>query len=336
MAGHWEHFPHEADVGIRGFGATLAEAFEQAALAMSATAKLGAIPHEDKGRSVGWAALACMGVVFGDIGTSPLYTLNTAAKAASPDGQITPEAVLGIVSLIFWSLIVVISLKYATLIMRADNHGEGGILALLALVSPRRVKQNRRRAALLVVGLIGATLLYGDGTITPAISVLSAIEGLKIYAPQMEHFVVPLTVVILAGLFIIQRNGTSWLGGIFGPVMLIWFIIAGVLGIGGIVLGFAIQAVALGFSSVALVEPIVSTLVDEDACRGCGLCAALCPYGALEIVRGEKGRKVKVIPVACKGCGVCAATCYQHALSVNSYTDEQIGDQMKAFLDESA
>src|SRR5271165_1219888 len=209
---------------------------------MSATAKLGAIPHEDKGRSVGWAALACMGVVFGDIGTSPLYTLNTAAKAASPDGQITPEAVLGIVSLIFWSLIVVISLKYATLIMRADNHGEGGILALLALVSPRRVKQNRRRAALLVVGLIGATLLYGDGTITPAISVLSAIEGLKIYAPQMEHFVVPLTVVILAGLFIIQRNGTSWLGGIFGPVMLTWFIIAGMLGVGGIIRSPAVLA----------------------------------------------------------------------------------------------
>ncbi len=209
---------------------------------MSATAKLGAIPHEDKGRSVGWAALACMGVVFGDIGTSPLYTLNTAAKAASPDGQITPEAVLGIVSLIFWSLIVVISLKYATLIMRADNHGEGGILALLALVSPLWVKQNRSRAALLVVGLIGATLLYGDGTITPAISVLSAIEGLKIYAPQMEHFVVPLTVVILAGLFIIQRNGTSWLGGIFGPVMLTWFIIAGMLGVGGIIRSPAVLA----------------------------------------------------------------------------------------------
>src|SRR5208283_5858737 len=96
-------------------------------------------------------------------------------------------------------------------------------------------KQNRRRAALLVIGLVGATLLYGDGTITPAISVLSAIEGLKLYAPQLQHAVVPLTVVILAGLFIIQRNGTSWIGGLFGPVMLVWFIIAGVLGVGGIV-----------------------------------------------------------------------------------------------------
>ena len=143
------------------------------------------------------AALACMGVVFGDIGTSPLYTLNVAAKAASPTGQVSPEAVLGIVSLIFWSLIVVISIKYAILIMRADNHGEGGILALLALVSPRRAKQNRWRAVMVVVGLVGATLLYGDGAITPAISVLSAIEGVKIYAPQLERAVVPLTVVIL-------------------------------------------------------------------------------------------------------------------------------------------
>ena len=202
---------------------------------MSAIAKLGTPAHEDKDRSLGWAALACMGVVFGDIGTSPLYTLSVAVKAANPNGQVTPEAVLGIVSLIFWSLIIVISLKYATLIMRADNHGEGGILALLALVNPRRAKRSTRRFGLMVFGLVGATLLYGDGTITPAISVLSAIEGLKLYAPQMEHAVVPLTVVILAGLFIIQRNGTSWIGGIFGPVMLVWFAVVGVLGAGGIV-----------------------------------------------------------------------------------------------------
>jgi KUP system potassium uptake protein len=212
---------------------------------MSATAKLRTTAHtahEDEGRSLGWAALACMGVVFGDIGTSPLYTLNVAAKAANPNGQVTPESVLGIVSLIFWSLIIVISIKYAILIMRADNHGEGGILALLALVSPRRAKHTARRAALLIVGLVGATLLYGDGTITPAISVLSAIEGLKLYAPQMEHVVVPLTVVILAGLFLIQRNGTSFIGGLFGPVMLVWFITAGVLGLKGIVRSPAVLA----------------------------------------------------------------------------------------------
>ena len=202
---------------------------------MSASSKIVAVPREGRASLCAPAALACMGVVFGDIGTSPLYTLNVAAKSASPDGQVSPQAVLGCVSLIFWSLIIVISVKYAILIMRADNHGEGGILALLALVSPRRAKRNKWRAAMVVIGLIGATLLYGDGTITPAISVLSAIEGLKIYAPQLGRAVVPLTVVILTVLFLIQRNGTSWIGGIFGPVMLIWFIVAGVLGVVGIV-----------------------------------------------------------------------------------------------------
>jgi KUP system potassium uptake protein len=188
------------------------------------------------------AALACMGVVFGDIGTSPLYTLNVAAKAASPAGQVAPEAVLGIVSLIFWSLIIVISVKYAILIMRADNHGEGGILALLALISPRRAKQSRRRAAMVVIGLVGATLLYGDGAITPAISVLSAIEGLKIYAPHLERIVVPLTVAILVLLFVIQRKGTAWIGHIFGPIMLIWFVVIGILGIVGIARAPAVLA----------------------------------------------------------------------------------------------
>jgi KUP system potassium uptake protein len=209
---------------------------------MTAIAKADAVSPEGTMRPWAPAALACMGVVFGDIGTSPLYTLNVAAKSASPTGQVSPEAVLGIVSLIFWSLIIVISIKYAVLIMRADNHGEGGILALLALVSPRRAKRNKWRAAMVVIGLIGATLLYGDGTITPAISVLSAIEGLKIYAPQMGRAVVPLTVVILAILFLIQRNGTSWIGGIFGPVMLIWFLVAGALGVVGIVRSPAVLA----------------------------------------------------------------------------------------------
>src|SRR5262245_35003626 len=175
-----------------------------------------------------------MGVVFGDIGTSPLYTVSVTLKASSSDGTVAPEAVLGIVSLIFWSLIVVISIKYALLIMRADNHGEGGILALLALISPRRARQSRRRAVMVVIGLLGATLLYGDGAITPAISVLSAIEGLKVYAPQTEDVIVPLTVPSLVLLFVVQRQGTSFIGGIFGPVMLVWFIAIALLGIAGI------------------------------------------------------------------------------------------------------
>jgi KUP system potassium uptake protein len=202
--------------------------------AMAVAEKIGTAAHATTTHAWAPAALACMGVVFGDIGTSPLYTLSVAAKVASPAGTVAPDAVLGIVSLIFWSLIVVISIKYAILIMRADNHGEGGILALLALISPRRAKQSRRRAIMIIIGLIGACLLYGDGAITPAISVLSAIEGIKIYAPQLDHAVVPLTVMILVFLFIIQSKGTSWIGGLFGPVMLVWFVVIGVLGIVGI------------------------------------------------------------------------------------------------------
>ena len=188
----------------------------------------------DRRRAISPAAIACMGVVFGDIGTSPLYTMSTAAKAASVNGIAGPAAVLGIVSLIFWSLIIVISLKYALLIMRADNHGEGGILALLALVSPQRARESRGRATMVIVGLVGATLLYGDGAITPAISVLSAIEGIKVYAPRLDRAVVPLTVLILIGLFFIERRGTSFIGRLFGPIMLLWFIVIGVFGAIGI------------------------------------------------------------------------------------------------------
>jgi KUP system potassium uptake protein len=202
-------------------------------------------------RALAPAALACMGVVFGDIGTSPLYTLQVAVKAASPSGAISPDAVIGIVSLIFWSLIIVISIKYAILIMRASNHGEGGILALLALIGPQGAKRSRGRALMVIVGLIGATLLYGDGTITPAISVLSAIEGIKLYAPHLGRFVVPLTLIVLVILFLVQHKGTSWIGRLFGPVMLVWFMVIGVLGIAGILRGPAILAALSPLPAVA-------------------------------------------------------------------------------------
>jgi len=179
-------------------------------------------------------ALTALGVVFGDIGTSSLYALREAAKAAAAGGAPTPNDILGVLSLIVWSLLMIISVKYALLIMRADNHGEGGILALLALVSPRRAKATRWRNALIATGLVGAALLYGDGTITPAISVLSAIEGLEVDAPNLKPLVVPLTVVILFGLFLVQRRGTSFVGGIFGPIMLAWFALIGLLGLRGI------------------------------------------------------------------------------------------------------
>ena len=181
------------------------------------------------------ATLGALGVVYGDIGTSPLYALKEAAKAAAHGGHLPPEAILGVVSLILWALVLIISLKYALLILRADNRGEGGIVALLALLSARNAQPGTWRAQLLVVGLVGAALLYGDGAITPAISVLSAIEGLKVDAPSLAPAVVPLTIVILIGLFIVQKKGAGFIGNIFGPVMLAWFLVIALLGIHGIV-----------------------------------------------------------------------------------------------------
>ncbi|HWV97695.1 MAG TPA: KUP/HAK/KT family potassium transporter [Xanthobacteraceae bacterium] len=180
------------------------------------------------------ATIGALGVVYGDIGTSPLYALKEAARAATHGGPLTPDAVLGVVSLILWALILIISLKYAMLILRADNRGEGGIVALLALLSARNARPGTWRAQLLIVGLIGAALLYGDGAITPAISVLSAVEGLKVDAPSLTPLVVPLTTAILIGLFVVQKKGTGFIGGIFGPVMLAWFVVLALLGIHGI------------------------------------------------------------------------------------------------------
>ena len=178
------------------------------------------------------AALTALGVVYGDIGTSALYGFKQAADAA---GTISSEATMGVVSVILWSLVLIVSFKYAILIMRADNRGEGGIVALLALLDVRHAPRGSWRASLMIVGLIGAALLYGDGIITPAISVLSAVEGLKLDAPQLAPAVVPVSVAILVGLFLVQRKGTRFIGNIFGPVMLLWFLVIGVLGLRGII-----------------------------------------------------------------------------------------------------
>ncbi len=204
-----------------------------------------ATPAADASKSPGLpvaATIGALGVVYGDIGTSPLYALKEAAKAAAHGGAVAPAAVLGVVSLILWALILIISLKYALLIMRADNRGEGGIVALLALLSARNAQPGTWRAQLLIVGLVGAALLYGDGAITPAISVLSAIEGLKVDAPSLTPIVVPVTIVILIGLFLMQRQGTGLIGQIFGPVMVGWFAILAGLGIHGIVKAPAVLA----------------------------------------------------------------------------------------------
>jgi KUP system potassium uptake protein len=173
-------------------------------------------------------ALTALGVVFGDIGTSPLYTFSVAVDAA---GHAPPAAdVVGVISLIFWALMVMVSLKYIFFVLRADNEGEGGILALLSLVASGRIANGPGVPILVLLGIVGAALLFGDGVITPAISVLSAMEGLRLIAPEFDRFIVPATLAILIGLFMIQRRGTSNIGRMFGPVMVIWFVVIGLLG----------------------------------------------------------------------------------------------------------
>jgi KUP system potassium uptake protein len=176
-------------------------------------------------------ALAALGVVYGDIGTSPLYALKECFNGlhAVP---MTRDNVLGVLSLVFWSLNFVVSFKYIAMVLRADNRGEGGILALLALVRPSG-KVGHRREILLILGLFGAAMLYGDGVITPAISVLSAVEGLHIATPAFQRFVIPITVVILSGLFWMQKRGTAGVGSVFGPLMVLWFGCIAALGVYG-------------------------------------------------------------------------------------------------------
>ncbi len=178
-------------------------------------------------------SLAALGVVFGDIGTSPIYALR---ECFFGSGHVTPtpDNVLGVLSLIVWALILTISIKYLVFVMRADNHGEGGIAALTALLNPWRSKPGSLRYVLMMMGLFGAALLYGDGTITPAISVLSALEGIKVAAPAFDHFIIPLTLVILIALFAVQRRGTEDIGFVFGPILVVWFIVISALGIFGI------------------------------------------------------------------------------------------------------
>jgi KUP system potassium uptake protein len=173
--------------------------------------------------------LGAIGVVFGDIGTSPLYTLREAFTGHRL--PLVPENVLGILSIVFWALMIVVTFKYVLLIMRADNRGEGGILALTALVSRGLEDNPRRRWWLVGLGIFGAAMFYGDGMITPAISVLSAVEGLEVMTPALHPFVVPITVLILLGLFAIQKHGTASVGSFFGPVVSLWFAVLALLGL---------------------------------------------------------------------------------------------------------
>ena len=198
-----------------------------------------------RGRYLFTLSLPALGVVYGDIGTSPLYALKecfTGVHSVRP----TPDNVLGVLSLVFWALVLVISVKYIGVVMRADNRGEGGILALMALVRPTQSEGSPgRRWTIVLLGLFGASLLYGDGMITPAISVLGAMEGLQVATPALTEYVVPITIVILVVLFIFQHHGTGSVGAVFGPVMLLWFATIGVLGIAGIVRHPAVLGAAL-------------------------------------------------------------------------------------------
>jgi len=182
------------------------------------------------GRYLALLALGALGVVYGDIGTSPLYALRESFHGAH-SVQPTPANIYGVLSLVFWSLIIVITIKYIMFILRADNHGEGGILALTALATPIRPLVVSQQRWLVILGVFGAALLYGDGIITPAISVLSAVEGLTVATPLFRPYVVPLTLLILVGLFAIQSRGTGTIGRLFGPVMLVWFAVLAILGI---------------------------------------------------------------------------------------------------------
>ncbi len=196
------------------------------------------IPHPKEGNSghghakIGLPGLVvgAIGVVFGDIGTSPLYTLK---EAFSPHYGLTPDhaTVLGILSLVFWALMIMVTLKYVLIIMRADNEGEGGIMALMALAQRTLPTGSRSAYAVGILGIFGASLFFGDGVITPAITTLSAIEGLEIAAPQLHHWIVPMTVVVLLGLFVTQRYGTAKIGKAFGPITIVWFLAIAALGL---------------------------------------------------------------------------------------------------------
>jgi len=180
---------------------------------------------------LGTLSLAALGVVYGDIGTSPLYAVRESLEGQGHSIEVAETSVLGLLSLIFWALVIVISIKYLAFVMRADNGGEGGILALTALITPDGHLRSRSRFALISLGLFGTALLYGDGMITPAISVLSAVEGTAVATESLDRFVLPISGAILVGLFAVQRRGTASIGKVFGPVMVVWFGTLAALGI---------------------------------------------------------------------------------------------------------
>ena len=202
-------------------------------------------PPHPRGRYLARLSLLALGVVYGDIGTSPLYALREAFHG--PHGiPVSTANVLGVLSLIFWSLVIVVTIKYHVVIIRADNKGEGGVLALMALVQGSRLARGLSpRRIMVVLGIFGAALLYADGALTPAISVMSAVEGIEVATPALHPWVIPVTLAILIGLFLFQSRGTAGVGAIFGPIMLVWFAALSALGLNGILLHPGVLAAVL-------------------------------------------------------------------------------------------
>ena len=239
------------------------------------TAATHAAPHTPAQQGLGALTLAAIGVVYGDIGTSPLYTVK---EVFAPHTGVPLDAahLIGAISTIFWALMLVVTLKYVVLILRADNHGEGGGLALTALAARAVQQRPALRRGLLLLGVFGATLFYGDSLITPAISVLGAMEGLEVLTPVLKPYVVPATVAILIGLFLVQRLGTATVGRFFGPIIVLWFVVLGAVGVWHIAQQPAILAalnplhawdflLARGWQLFAAVGAVVLALTGAEA-----------------------------------------------------------------------
>src|SRR5262245_31534748 len=197
-------------------------------MAQTVAAATHSADHEQTDRRLWALALGSIGVVYGDIGTSPLYAIREAVSHANEQGTAGADAVLGVLSLIFWALMLIVTLKYVLVLLRADNKGEGGMFALMAL---GQSVAKRSSPLIFALGIAGASFFYGDAVITPAISVLSAVEGLKLVSPAFTHWVVPLSLVVLIGLFTVQSHGTARVATFFGPLTVVWFL---ALAVGGL------------------------------------------------------------------------------------------------------
>jgi KUP system potassium uptake protein len=217
-----------------GPAATVATATEVGANAAPKTGKAKQA-EQTHGATAGGLVLAALGIVFGDIGTSPLYALQTVFSIDHGAVQPTQSDVYGVISMMFWSITLIVSIKYISVLMRADNNGEGGVMALTALARRLYAERGARTAPLVVLGILGVCLFYGDSLITPAISVLSAVEGVRVAAPSLGHVVVPAAAVILTLLFAVQRFGTGKVGSLFGPIMVLWFAALAAAGVGGVI-----------------------------------------------------------------------------------------------------